>query len=220
MTHPFSAGALCSTVRDLVLWQRALAAGRVVNARSYALMTTADTLNNGTRLSYGFGLVPGQLGTHRSIGHGGGVNGFTTASIYFPDDSVNVIVFTNSDGGPDPLALNISRAVFGMPLVAGPKPLVAVALTDADRDRLPGVYELATPTGGKFVIRVTVENGQLMSQAEGPGQGRFPIMHLGNLQFGATFDPSLRLTFLSENGKISGLRLEQGGGTMQGTRRP
>ena len=44
-------------------------------------------LNNGKRLSYGFGLVPGTLGTHKSIGHGGGVNGFTTSSIFFPDDS-------------------------------------------------------------------------------------------------------------------------------------
>jgi D-alanyl-D-alanine carboxypeptidase len=220
MTHPFSAGALCSTVRDLVVWQRALAGGRVVNAKSYALMTTADTLNTGTRLSYGFGLVPGQLGTHRSIGHGGSVNGFTTASVYFPDDNVNVVVFTNSDGGPDPLAMNISRAVFGMPLVTGPKPLVAVALADSLRDRLPGVYELATPAGGKFVIHVMVENGQLMSQAEGPGQGKFPLVHVGNLQFGASFDPSLRVTFLSENGTITKVRVEQGGGTMEGPRRP
>jgi D-alanyl-D-alanine carboxypeptidase len=220
MTHPFAAGALCSTVRDLVVWQRALAGGRVVNAKSYALMTTADTLNNGKRLSYGFGLVPGQLGTHRSIGHGGGINGFTTASIFFPDDSVNVVVFTNSDGGPDPLALNISRAVFGMPLVAAPTPLVAVAPADADRDRLPGVYDLALPNGEKLVVHIMIENGQLMSEAEGPGQGKFPIVHVGNLQFGATFDPSLRLTFLSENGKVTKLRVEQGGSTMEGPRKP
>jgi len=220
MTHPFAAGALCSTVRDLVLWQRALAGGRVVNAKSYALMTTADTLNDGKRLNYGFGLVPGMLGTHRSIGHGGGVNGFTTSSIYFPDDSVNVIVFSNSDRGPDPLALNIARAVFGMPLVAAPKPLVAVPLPDADRDRLPGIYDLATPTGGKFVIHIMIENGQVMTQAEGKGQGKFPLVYLGNLQFGASFDPSLRVTFISENGAITKMRLEQGGGTMEGARRP
>jgi CubicO group peptidase (beta-lactamase class C family) len=220
MTHPFSAGALCSTVRDLVIWQRALAGGRVLNARSYALMTIADTLNSGKRLNYGFGLVPGSLGGHRSIGHGGGVHGFTTSSIYFPDDSVNVVVFSNSDRGPDPLALNISRAVFGLPLVAGPKPLIAVPLADVDRDQLPGVYDLAPPSGEKFVIHVMVENGQLMTQAEGQGQGKFPLVHLGKLQFGAAFDPSLRLTFISENGKVTKLRLEQGGGTMEGPRRP
>jgi hypothetical protein len=183
-------------------------------------MTIPDTLNNGTRLSYGFGLVPGVLGGHRSIGHTGGVNGFTTSSMFFPDDSVNVVVFSNSDRGPDPLALNMARAVFGIPLVAGRKPLVAVPLPDADRDRLPGVYDLVAPNGGKFVIHVMVENGQLMSQAEGAGQGKFPLVHIGNLQFGAAFDPSLRVTFVSENGKISKLVLEQGGGRMEGPRRP
>jgi CubicO group peptidase (beta-lactamase class C family) len=216
MSHPLAAGALCSTVRDLVKWQRALVAGRVVNAKSFALMTTADTLNDGKRLSYGFGLVPGQMGTHRSVGHGGGIPGFTTASIFFPDDSVNVAVFSNSDGVPDPLAQNIARAVFGIPLVAGRRPLAAVPLPDADRDRLPGVYELA---GGTIVISVTLENGQLMAKAEGQAQG-FPLVYGGNLQFGATFDPSLRLTFVSENGKIVKARLQQGGATMEGPRRP
>lgn len=219
MTHPFAAGALCSTVRDLVVWQRALAGGRVVNARSYALLTTADTLNDGRRLAYGFGLVPGRLGTHGSIGHGGSVNGFTTSSAYFPDDSVNVVVFTNSDGGPDALAQNISRAVFGMPLVAGPRPLVAVPLPDADRDRVVGVYDVESP-GGKLALHVMIEDGKLMAQAEGQGQGKFPLVYTGNLQFGAAVDPSLVLTFLSENGRITGLRLQQGGGTLEGTRRP
>jgi D-alanyl-D-alanine carboxypeptidase len=220
MTQPFAAGALCSTVRDLVIWQRALAGGRVVNARSYEQMTTPEKLTTGAPLSYGFGLAPGTLGGHRSIGHGGGVNGFTTSSMYFPDDSVNVVVFSNSDRGPDPLALNIARVVFGMPPVAAPKPLVAVPLPDADRDRVVGTYDLVTPGGGTFVIHIMVENGQLMTQAEGPGQGKFPLVYLGNLQFGASFDPSLRVTFISENGAITKMRLAQRGGTMEGARRP
>jgi hypothetical protein len=95
-----------------------------------------------------------------------------------------------------------------------------VPLSDADRDRLPGVYDLVPPNGGKFVIRVMVENGQLMTEAEGPGQGKFPLVHVGNLQFGAAFDPTLRLTFVNENGKITKLVLEQGGGRMEGPRRP
>ena len=220
MTHPFSAGALCSTVGDFVAWQRALASGRVVNARSYSLMTVADTLNNGRRLSYGFGLVPGNLSGHRVIGHTGGVNGFTTSGLFFPDDNVNVVVFSNSDRGPEPLGLNIARALFALPLVAGPKAPAAAPLSAADRDRLPGVYDLATPDGGKFVIHVMVENGEMVAQAEGPGQGKIPLVHVGNLRFGAAFDPSLRLTFVVEDGKVLKLVLEQGGGRMEGPRRP
>jgi CubicO group peptidase (beta-lactamase class C family) len=169
MTQPFSAGALCSTVRDLVKWHRALQDGRVVGARSYSLMTTADTLNNGSRINYGFGLVPGQLGSERTIGHSGGINGFTTYGMYLPDQSLNVIVLTNSDGGPGPLAQNIARAMIGMPLVPLPKPLVAVALADSLRNRIPGVYDF-----GRIVLHVTVEDGRVMAQPDGPGQPKFP----------------------------------------------
>jgi len=220
MTQPFAAGAICSTVRDLVKWQRALMGGRVVNAKSYALMTTPDTLNNGRPLNYGFGLAVGKLGTHRQIGHSGGINGFTTASGYYPDDSVNVVVFSNADAGPDALAFNVARVVFGMPVVAAPKPVVAVALPDSIRDKLPGTYDLAAPAGGKFVVHILVENGQVVTQAEGPGQGKFPLIYAGNWVFGAAFDPSLRVTFIRENGAVTKMRLEQGGGNMEGPRRP
>ena len=220
MTQPFAAGALCSTVRDLVVWQRALQGGRVVSERSYALMTTPDTLNDGKRLTYGFGLTAGMLAGHKSIGHNGGINGFTTTSAFFPEDSMNVVVFSNADRGPDGLAMNISRVMFGLPVVMPPKPVVEVALPDSVRDHVTGVYDLAQPGGGKFVVHVTVENGKVMTQAEGPGQGKFPLIYAGNMTFGAAFDPSLRVTFISEKGKITRMRLAQGGGMMEGPRRP
>ena len=220
MTHPHAAGALCSTVRDLVKWQRELEGGRVVNAKSFALMTTPDTLNDGKRLVYGFGLGVGKLGTHKQIGHNGGINGFTTASNWYPDDSVNIAVFSNTEAGPDELADNIARTVFDMPLHQRPKPVAAVPLPDSIRDRVAGIYDLAPPNGGKFVIHVMVENGQVFTQAEGPGQGKFPLIYAGDATFGAQFDPSLRLTFITENGKVTKARLEQGGGSMEGPRRP
>jgi hypothetical protein len=129
-------------------------------------------------------------------------------------------VFSNADAGPDALALNVSRAVFGIPVVAAPKPVVAVTLPDSIRDKLPGTYDLAPPGGGKFVIHIMVENGQVVTQAEGPGQGKFPLIYAGNWGFGASFDPSLRVTFIRENGAVTKMRLEQGGGNMEGPRRP
>jgi hypothetical protein len=95
-----------------------------------------------------------------------------------------------------------------------------VALPDSIRDQLAGTYDLAPPAGGKFVIHIMVENGQVMTQAEGPGQGKFPLIYAGNWVFGAAFDPSLRVTFIRENGAVAKMRLEQGGGNMEGPRRP
>lgn len=121
MTQPFAAGALCSSVSDYLVWQRALHGGRIVSAKSYALMTTPDTLNDGKRLTYGFGLAVADLGGHHVITHGGGINGYTTAQLYVPGDSLSVIAFTNTDGSsPDFTAANIARAVLGLPLATRP----------------------------------------------------------------------------------------------------
>jgi D-alanyl-D-alanine carboxypeptidase len=221
MTHPFAAGALCASVRDYLVWQRALHGGRVVSARSYQLMTTPDTLNDGKKLDYGFGLGVGQLGTHRMIAHGGGINGFTTAQLYFPDDTLSVIVFTNTDGvGPDLAARNIAASVFGLPLVQPNRPPPAVALDPAMRDKLLGTYDLNRLAGGVFTIRVFMDGSTLTAQAEGPGQGAFPMIHVGNNVFATTFDPTIRLAFVVENGQVTKARLTQRGNTMEGPRRP
>ena len=123
MSQWFAAGALCSTARDIVKWQRALESGTVVDAASYTLMTTPDTLIDGSRLTYGFGLTIGALGAHRQIGHNGAASGFTNMSLFYPDDSVNIVVLSNADAGPGlrsggtpVLAANIARVVFGIPL--------------------------------------------------------------------------------------------------------
>jgi CubicO group peptidase (beta-lactamase class C family) len=125
----YAAGALCSTARDLLKWQRALAGGRVVNETSYALMTPPDTLSDGKPLAYGFGLEVGSLGGHLQIGHGGATNGFVSVINYYPGDGLNVVVLTNEDRGPDTrfmgptvraLTVNIARAMLGMPLLSPP----------------------------------------------------------------------------------------------------
>jgi CubicO group peptidase (beta-lactamase class C family) len=114
LTQPFAAGSLCSTVGDFVKWQRDLAAGKVVSPESFTLMSTAATLNNGQKIRYGFGLMPGETLGHTNFNHSGGIPGFTTMAYYFPGDTLNVVVFTNYDGAsPVFLAGNIARIAYG-----------------------------------------------------------------------------------------------------------
>jgi hypothetical protein len=130
-------------------------------------------------------------------------------------------VFANTIGSnPGRLALNLAGAVFGLPPVRKPTRPPVVALPAAERDRVVGTYDFATPTGGKFTVRMFVEGDALMSQAEGPGQGKVPLMYFGANTFGAAFDPSLRLTFTVVDGRATKLLLLQGGQTMEGARRP
>jgi CubicO group peptidase (beta-lactamase class C family) len=228
LTHPFAAGALCSTVGDLAKWQRALDHGKVVSAQSYALMTTADTLNSGRKINYGFGLVPGMYNGHKTISHTGGINGFATAATYVPDDTMSIVVFTNYDAeSPQGLVQNLLRVAYGDAPVGrgagrgggGAQPAAASPiLRPADRDAIVGNYNLQLPGGQVLPIKFYAEGSKLMSQAQ--GQGAYEITYLGNYVFGASFDPAVRLTFTVVGGKATKVTLLQGGMTVEGPRVP
>ena len=222
LSHPFAAGALCSTVGDFAKWQRALASGRVVSAASYALMSTADTLNNGRKINYGFGLVPGMLDGHKTVSHTGGIPGFATAAAYVADDSLSVVVFTNYDReSPQRLVQNLLRVAYGDSLVAAravPARGTAPALSPSDRDAIVGTYTLQLPSGQPLPIKFFVDGTRLMSQAQ--GQAAIEIHYLGNYAFGVAFDPALRFTFTIDAGKATKVTLLQGGATIEGPRVP
>jgi len=109
----WSAGDLISTVDDLATWSVALADGRVVTSRDYALMATSQKVTQGDS-GYGFGLfVDSKYGQPR-VGHTGGGFGFTSADEYFPKQRVRVIALTNDGEEGDPEAgETITNIVFG-----------------------------------------------------------------------------------------------------------
>ena len=52
---PFAAGAVCTTAEDLLKWQAALNAGRVIRASSLSAMRSPTLLTDGTSIDYGLG---------------------------------------------------------------------------------------------------------------------------------------------------------------------
>ena len=222
LSHPFSAGALCSTVGDFAKWQRALDGGKVVSPASYALMSTADTLNSGRKINYGFGLVPGVFNGHKTVSHTGGIPGFATAATYVPDDSLSIVVFTNFDGeSPQTLVQNLLRVAYGVAPVgrgAAATQAAAPSLSAADRDAIVGNYTLQLPGGQALPIKFFLDGTRLMAQAQ--GQDANEIRYLGNYAFGVAFDPALRFTFTIDAGKATKVTLLQGGARIEGPRVP
>ena len=118
MSVPGAAGALIGTVGDLAIWADALHHGRVVDAASYKAMTTPTRTSDGKQSPYGYGLALDELRGHQTIGHGGGIFGFVTASIYVPEKDVFVAVFHNaapSAASPDEVAAKLAMLAIGDP---------------------------------------------------------------------------------------------------------
>ena len=217
MTHPYSAGALCMSVPDFLRWQSALMRGKVVSAKSLALMTGPESLSTGKSTSYGMGLAPGKVGTHATVQHGGSINGFSTQQFWFPADSLSIVTFVNTDGAdPDWLVHNVAATLFGMPLTK--KKLDVVPLAAADRAKYEGTYTIALPDGNLLPFRLFAEGDELMGQGE--GHGKTPLRYLGDDTFGADFDPTVRMKFRVEGGRVTGASLFQRGATMAMTRKP
>ncbi len=222
MSSPYAAGALCLTVPDFLRWQAALTDGHVVAPATYARMSRSDTLTNGQATHYGWGLAPARLGTHAVVEHGGDINGFSAQQLWIPDDSLRVVVFTNTLGSnPDRLATNVAAAVLGLPLRPAPAPSAplssAVPLPAALREAAVGTYGLQLP-GQTLPLILSVEGDGLVGQAT--GQPAFPLIYLGDDTFGAAVDPTLRLRVVVEGGRATKIVLQQHGATFEGPRQP
>lgn len=217
MTQPYSAGALCSTVGDLVTWTRALHGGKVVSAASFKAMTSPTGAAAASR--YGFGLsYDTSLAGRPRIAHSGGIPGFISTLAHYPNDSLTVAVLINTPPAPiGIIAQNLARIMFGLPLEGAQMPRVTLA--SSDRAQYVGTYALALPNSATMVINVTADSARLYAQAEGPGQGKFELVPYGNHTFGAEFDRTLRMTFTVENGRATRLRSRQGGAEIEGPRR-
>lgn len=94
------AGGIESTVADLAIWNWALHGGQLVSAKSLKLMTTPHG-NVGDGISYGYGLfLKKDRATQEDvIFHSGGIPGFVSYNMYYPDRSESFIALGNYMSG-------------------------------------------------------------------------------------------------------------------------
>lgn len=101
MTWPLGSGGLASSAIDLIKWQSALSAGKIVNSETLHLLHRAATPNDGSRSSYGMGWM---IGIHRRdrtcVHHSGSIRGFASHMAWFPADDVTIVVLSNLQSFP------------------------------------------------------------------------------------------------------------------------
>ncbi|HKP71004.1 MAG TPA: serine hydrolase [Pyrinomonadaceae bacterium] len=98
MSLPYAAGSLYSTAEDLYIWDQALYTDKVVSAKSKELMYKPGLENYG----YGLGMGNRELSDKTkvpTIGHSGGINGFSTNIIRFPGEKNLVVLLDNTSQG-------------------------------------------------------------------------------------------------------------------------
>lgn len=95
LTDVFSAGAVVSTLNDLIKWDAALSSDKLLKGTSRDALWTPVRLNDGKTRPYGLGWYVETLRGHRVRRHNGQTAGFAAAIARYVDDGVSVIVLSN-----------------------------------------------------------------------------------------------------------------------------
>jgi D-alanyl-D-alanine carboxypeptidase len=95
LTDIFAAGAIVSTVEDLIKWDAAWRNDTLLRKESKTEAWKAFILSDGKPYPYGFGWHVADFRGHRLIAHSGSTAGFNAQFSRFVDDDLSVIVLTN-----------------------------------------------------------------------------------------------------------------------------
>jgi CubicO group peptidase (beta-lactamase class C family) len=99
-TRLWAAGAVVSTINDLIKWDAAWTNHLFLEPSSWQQMAAPGELASGTKVNYGFGNELFSLRDHRVAGHQGGGMAFNTTYLRLLDDHISVIVLCNQTTGP------------------------------------------------------------------------------------------------------------------------
>ncbi|HYV09573.1 MAG TPA: serine hydrolase [Pyrinomonadaceae bacterium] len=116
MSIPYAAGSLYSTVEDLYLWDQALYTDKVLSAQSKALMYKPFLEN----YAYGWAITNASFKQNDQpvpmISHDGGINGFSTTIMRFPNEK-NLVVMLDNTGSEyvNRLGESIGKILYNQP---------------------------------------------------------------------------------------------------------
>ncbi len=206
MSVPFSAGSICSTVEDLLRWNAALAAGKVVSPADYVAMTTSHGIAGDEK--YGLGLQLGDVHGHPSVFHNGGINGFISELHDYPADGITIAVLTNTESRAAPATEKaIARAALNIPSDV-------VAIAAAELPAYAGTFDLP----GLGDVDIVVEGDHLIVAP--PNQPRFPLEYRGRDRFAIeVLDAMLVFDRDPATHAVIGMTVEQGGKTIAGKKK-
>jgi CubicO group peptidase (beta-lactamase class C family) len=203
MGQPYAAGALYSTVGDLLKWDQALYTDALLPAEARAAMFTPFKGD----YAYGWGVqAPSPAtGGHRVLAHGGGINGFSSMIIRLPDVNITAVVLSNLESAnASRIARELLAIYFGQPFQA-PAGRTVAKVDPALYDAYVGEYQLSPV----FSLTVTRDGNRLFAQ--GTGQRPIEVFPESETTFFARAIDA-QITFVKDaQGRVTHLVLHQNG---------
>ncbi len=123
MSVPHAAGAMYSTVLDLVKWDAGIRAGMILTTENHKRWITPFKNN------YAYGWTVRERGGMQEVSHGGGIDGFATMIVRYPEQGVVAAAFTNHlPGDAGKLAGELAQLEAGLEVKVPEFPKAVAAL--------------------------------------------------------------------------------------------
>jgi CubicO group peptidase (beta-lactamase class C family) len=189
----YAAGALYSTVEDLLLWDNVLYTDTLVSKKSLEEIFTP------TKDIVGYGWAIGTLFDRLMQHHNGSIDGFVSNVARFPNERVLVVVLANRDGIPvDNITKDLAAIVFGEKYEL-PKERRTIQLRPEASEKYVGDYQI-TPD---IRLTITLQGQRFFGQISGSESGKFELFVESTTKFFSE-TPPVELDFtLDANGKAS-----------------
>lgn len=157
MSVPVGAGAVVSNAIDLNIFINALFDGKLITKKSLDLMTTLKD-------NFGMGIFQMPFYDKTCLGHTGGIDGFTSILVYFPNEKVSVACLSNASFIPlNDILIGILSIYFNKEYKL-PDFTQKYFVKDEDLDKYLGNYSGA---GFPFKVIISKKDGVLLADAEG-----------------------------------------------------
>jgi len=171
MSWAGAAGALYSTLQDLDTWNNALHSGKVLSEASLKAALTPVALKNGDKpaMNYGYGLAMGKYRGLDNIQHSGGLHGFVSQLVYYPEQKLSIVMFSNSMNPEVAFDPNKIAEAFLWREMDKQTSNTAIAVSPETLKRYTGRYDFMNGA----VMQITTEEEKLFAQLS--GQGKFEI---------------------------------------------
>ena len=182
------ATSLFTTVQDMAKWEKNFLTPTVGDSQTIAQMHERGRLNNGTELSYAFGLVHGQFRGLTTIGHSGSDAGYRADFMRFPEQRTAFITLCNvGSANPGQLNRNVAAIVLAermSPQATNGATAAAPAITEVPIDQsvlrgFAGVYlDAKTESQAEAVFQAPTGTLHAGRGAQAP-----KFRHVGNNEF-------------------------------------
>ncbi len=202
---PYAAGALYCTANDLHTFSAAVFSGGLFKEEA-----TLSKMKTPVQSNYGLGLFESEAAGEFALAHNGGIDGYSSTWMYFPDKGLHLILLSNNFISDHSSVADAAVRIHRGESTELPQARASKVLPLETLNKYAGAYSL----DAGFLLDVRAAGGGLSCQI--PGQERVQLQAANDTVFFSQIH-NLEIVFTREDdGSTAYLTLEQAGYTFKG----